>query len=43
MERFDAEAVLDRYLSKRGPDPVEAPVAAPASPAPPRGFGRKGL
>ena len=40
---FDPEAVLDRYLSKRGSDPVEAPAAAAASPAPPRGFGRKGL
>ena len=47
---FDPEAVLERYLAKRGPDPVEQPPAAPApapsapaSPAPPTGFGRKGL
>ena len=44
---FDPDAVLDRYLAQRGPDPVPAPAVAPApaatSPAPPRGFGRKGL
>lgn len=44
---FDPDAVLDRYLAQRGPDPVAAPAAVSAvaatSPAPPRGFGRKGL
>ncbi|MGI8611687.1 MAG: hypothetical protein ACR2KH_05375 [Sphingomicrobium sp.] len=40
---FDADAVIERYLAQRGPDPLGAPAAAPASPAPYRGFGRKGV
>ncbi len=44
---FDPDAVVERYLSQRGPDAMASPAAAPAptaaSPAPPRGFGRKGL
>ena len=40
---FDPDAVVERYLAQRGPDPVGAPSAEPASPAPYRGFGRKGV
>ena len=40
---FDPDAAVERYLAQRGPDPVAAPVAAVTNPAPPRGFGRKGL
>ena len=42
---FNADAVVEHYLAQRGPDPVAAPAGSPTatSPAPPRGFGRKGL
>ena len=44
---FDPDAVVERYLSQRGPEGIASPASAPApaatSPAPPRGFGRKGL
>ena len=36
---FDPDAAVARYLAQRGTEPT----AAPASPAPYRGFGRKGV
>ena len=36
---FDADAAIARYLAQRETEPADAP----ASPAPHRGFGRKGL
>ena len=36
---FDADAAVARYLAQRATEPA----ASPASSAPPRGFGRKGL
>ena len=39
---FDPDAAVARYLAQRDPDQGGASAAAPPSPAPYRGFGRKG-
>ncbi len=39
QSKFDPDAAIARYLAQRGTEPT----AAQASPAPIRGFGRKGL
>ena len=41
-EKFDPDAAVERYIAQRGPDQGGASAAAPPSPAPYRGFGRKG-
>ena len=40
---FDPDAVIARYLENRGEDRGAEAVSQPASAAPVRGFGRKGL
>jgi hypothetical protein len=42
---FDPDATIARYIENRGAQPADAPATAlaPASAAPVRGFGRKGL
>ena len=40
---FDADAALARYMAQREREPAAAPAVIPASAAPARSFGRKGL
>ena len=42
-DKFDPDAVVARYVEQRAIEPAAAPAPAATSPAPPRGFGRKGL
>src|SRR5215212_1301722 len=42
-DKFDPDAVVARYVEQRAIEPAAAQALAAISPAPPRGFGRKGL